>query len=158
MQKAQHRHHASGSVEGTTLPRSPPLQRHAPGCSDEDKLLLQVDGPSRLLCLFLLLPPHVRTQSRRCIEGSMSSPPAERQAGVGPAHRLSAPSRVSIHGSAGQPLFSSYPRIFFSRARCMVAWQFVFWGSPCSSCPGWPMRLSFSGKGQMYYSLCFIFL
>ncbi|KAM3231236.1 hypothetical protein ACQJBY_061423 [Aegilops geniculata] len=100
MQKAQHRHHASGSVEGTTLPRSPPLQRHAPGCSDEDKLLLQVDGPSRLLCLFLLLPPHVRTQSRRCIEGSMSSPPAERQAGVGPAHRLSAPSRVSIHGSA----------------------------------------------------------
>ncbi|XP_037424698.1 uncharacterized protein LOC119289496 isoform X1 [Triticum dicoccoides] len=70
------------------------------GCSVEDKLLLQVDGPSRLLCLFLLLPPHVQTQSRRCIEGSMSSPLAERQAGVGPAHRLSAPSRVSIHGSA----------------------------------------------------------
>ncbi|XP_037423058.1 uncharacterized protein LOC119287593 isoform X1 [Triticum dicoccoides] len=70
------------------------------GCSDEDKLLLQLDGPSRLLCLFLLLPPHVGTQSRRCIEGSMSSPPAERQAGVGLAHRLSAPSHVSIHGSA----------------------------------------------------------
>ena len=34
------------------------------GCSDEDKLLLQVDGPSRLLCLFLMLPPHVVSPTR----------------------------------------------------------------------------------------------
>ena len=78
----------------------------------------------------------------------MSSPPAERQAGVGPAHRLLAPSRVSIHGSAGQPLFSSFP-LFFPDLGVGLYGNMHFW-------PRSVLLVGhvFSGKSQKYFCLC----